>query len=579
MIAPAASQPSAGAGAGTTTARDEAPRLDERPPAAARAVRWMLALVVLAIAGLGVLGAGAPTAGARAGESSGRLGALLTAAAVTPVVVTAVLAVLVVAASPPTRFRGYLAVSLTLFAAASASPGLGFAGEWEWLGRATTIASVFGFLPVAYFFPDGRAVPRRSGLLVAVWVVLGAIAFALWDRLAEPGPLLVAFTAAGLALVASCIGTQAWRYARVSGSDERAQTRWVLLALALVVARIVAVMLLPPGALAHDDALAALFAVLGMLSAVALPAAIGFSMLRHRLFDADRVLDRMRGRALAAEEAARSRAAVIAVRDEERRRIRRDLHDGLGPLLAGIGQRIDYAASRLDSDPERARDILASASAGCAEAIDGLRAVVEGLRPEPLERLGLERALREAWAGVARPVVSVSVVGPLAEAPEDVAASAYRVAMEAVSNAVRHSGASSCTVEIVVRGPAEGHAGELRLEVVDDGRGIRDARLGSPGVSGNGLTTMRERVVELGGAFEVGEVGEAGTGSGVGARPGAGTAVGAGAGRMVGPGTRVRARIPFVLGASAGQSVADSAVASTSGADASPEPRAEGAGS
>ena len=191
-----------------------------------------------------------------------------------------------------------------------------------------------------------------------------------------------------------------------------------------------------------------------------------------------------------------SRERLVAAREEERRRLRHDLHDGVGPELAGMALQLDSLSARLAGDPElaaraeRLRDQM-------RRTVAEVRRAVDDLRPPALDQLGLAGALREQLATYGWVELHVGDLPPL---PAAVEVAAYRIAGEAVANAVRHSGARRCAVRV------ELEEGWLVVEVVDDGRGLTpDA---PPGV---GLTSMRERAAEVGGRFEVGPGPDGGT--------------------------------------------------------------------
>jgi two-component system, NarL family, sensor kinase len=192
-----------------------------------------------------------------------------------------------------------------------------------------------------------------------------------------------------------------------------------------------------------------------------------------------------------------SRSGIVAAREEERRRLRRDLHDGLGPALTGIAFKADAARNTLNAaEPGAgtARDLLDGLRADATAAISDIRRLVYGLRPPALDDLGLVGSLREQAAGLAlRPDGRVEIIlnapDTMPALPAAVEVAAYRVVTEAVTNAVRHAGASR--IEIVLA--LDGAAG-LSVEVRDDGTG--PAPCWQPGV---GVTSMRERAAELGG--------------------------------------------------------------------------------
>lgn len=188
------------------------------------------------------------------------------------------------------------------------------------------------------------------------------------------------------------------------------------------------------------------------------------------------------------EELRRSREALVVAREEERRRLRHDLHDGVGAALAGVRLQLESARARVE-DPLTGR-LLDSAAAGVAEAVRDVRAVTDDLRPAALDELGLAASLRGLGERLATPERSVTVkVSELPELPAAVEVACFRVAAEALANAVRHSGGTRIEVEVRVDGRF------LELGVNDDGRGI-DGEAPRQGV---GLASMRQRVDELGG--------------------------------------------------------------------------------
>ncbi|WP_295656743.1 sensor histidine kinase [uncultured Nocardioides sp.] len=194
-----------------------------------------------------------------------------------------------------------------------------------------------------------------------------------------------------------------------------------------------------------------------------------------------------------------SRESIVAAREEERRRLRRELHDGLGPQLAAITMTLDTARRSLGTARlERADALLEAAVEQSRTAVEDVRAIVAGLRPPALDELGLEGALRSAGPGVlvdhdSSTRITIRGRGPLVGLPAATEVAAYRIAQEAMANAVRHAGADLVEVELLQ--DAEG----LRLLVSDDGRGF-DQQVAAPGV---GLASMRERAAELGGSFSV----------------------------------------------------------------------------
>ncbi|MGI5372407.1 sensor histidine kinase [Streptomyces iakyrus] len=190
------------------------------------------------------------------------------------------------------------------------------------------------------------------------------------------------------------------------------------------------------------------------------------------------------------EDIARSRARILSVREEERRRLRADLHDGIGPSLAGTAHQLDTLARRID-DPDLAgcvrtlRDRLRT-------TVADLRTVVQGLRPAILDQLGLPGALRELLAGYDTPACRSGIDGACHSLPAAVEVAAYAIAGEAVANAIRHSAASRLELTARMEDTV------LILSIRDNGRGIPPRHR-----AGVGLRSMRERAAEIGGRLEV----------------------------------------------------------------------------
>ena len=197
---------------------------------------------------------------------------------------------------------------------------------------------------------------------------------------------------------------------------------------------------------------------------------------------------------LLTEDLRASRERIVSAREEERRRLRRDLHDGLGPSLAAIGMRAEVAESLVARDPAQAARVLADLQGEVAAAVADVRRLVDGLRPPALDELGLVGALRLAAGRLesARgPRVTIEVDGELSELPAAVEVAAYRIVSEALTNAVRHAGAERCTVRLT-------GGDELTILVEDDGLGLPQERR-----DGVGLGSMVERAAELGGECRI----------------------------------------------------------------------------
>jgi signal transduction histidine kinase len=193
---------------------------------------------------------------------------------------------------------------------------------------------------------------------------------------------------------------------------------------------------------------------------------------------------------LMAEELQRGRERMVLAREEERRRIRRDLHDGLGPALSGIVFRLESARLQVDSDPELAKRHLLQTTGETREVVADVRRLVHDLRPPALDDRGLVGAL--AQLGERQPFATTIHAEAVAALPAAVEVAAYRIAAEAITNAGRHADATTCTVRLVP------DRTDLLVEVADDGRGIAPDRQ-----AGIGLLSLRERAEELGGRSEV----------------------------------------------------------------------------
>ncbi len=201
-----------------------------------------------------------------------------------------------------------------------------------------------------------------------------------------------------------------------------------------------------------------------------------------------------------------SRQRLVAAREEERRRLRRDLHDGLGPQLASQTLTLDALEKRITQDPAAAAKLIHDLKVQAQSAIRDIRQLVYDLRPPALDELGLEGAIREAAAGYRRSDVDISVTSTttLPHLPAAVEVAAYRIAQEALTNVIRHAGAQSCEISLSLGTNSE--LPNLCVAIFDDGEGLPSGHSG-----GVGLQSMRERAEELGGTFTVESRPEGGT--------------------------------------------------------------------
>jgi signal transduction histidine kinase len=195
----------------------------------------------------------------------------------------------------------------------------------------------------------------------------------------------------------------------------------------------------------------------------------------------------------------RSRSRLVTAREEERRRLRRDLHDGLGPALATQTLKLEAARDLIRGDPERAEALLADLIGQSQAALADIRRLVYALRPPALDELGLVGAIREQAAqyehraGHSGAAFHIAVDAPelLPPLPAAVEVATYRIALEALNNVAKHAAARTCVISL-------GVGNGLHLDIRDDGRGLPHDRH-----AGVGLTSMRERAAELGGRCEV----------------------------------------------------------------------------
>ena len=186
-----------------------------------------------------------------------------------------------------------------------------------------------------------------------------------------------------------------------------------------------------------------------------------------------------------------SREHVVLAREEERRRLRRDLHDGLGPELAGMALQLDSLASGL-----RGHADLAGRALGLRDrmrhTVTEVRRIVEGLRPSAVDELGLAEALRQLAEAGSGLKFAVHIPATFGELPAAVEVAAYRIAAEACANVIRHARAAECAIDAGI------DDGCLTLTVTDDGAGF-----GTDMAVGVGLQSMHERAAELGGSVEI----------------------------------------------------------------------------
>ncbi|HRE47549.1 MAG TPA: histidine kinase [Aggregatilineales bacterium] len=191
-----------------------------------------------------------------------------------------------------------------------------------------------------------------------------------------------------------------------------------------------------------------------------------------------------------------SRQQLVTAREEERRRLRRDLHDGLGPTLAAHTIKVGAARALIESNPQTAVAILSELETSLANSLTDIRRLVYNLRPPALDQLGLIGALNDFiqqcnQRGNNETVFMLQSLAQLSPLPAAVEVAVYRIVQEGVNNVIRHAHARSCQVEIETNG-------QLMIHIQDDGLGLP-----TPLNYGVGLHSMRERSEELGGHFSI----------------------------------------------------------------------------
>jgi len=200
-----------------------------------------------------------------------------------------------------------------------------------------------------------------------------------------------------------------------------------------------------------------------------------------------------------------ARQQIVTSREEERRRLRRDLHDGLGPSLAATLLKIGSARALLASQPETTDKLLGEMENDIETTLADVRRIVYDLRPPALDQFGLVGALRAYAETCESDTLTVHLDAPdsLPTLPAAVEVAAYHIGREGLTNVVRHAAAQRCTLRLWV--DEGGGDGRLHLTLQDDGRGFAT---GTP--AGVGLAAMRERAAELGGLCTI--EGKPGTG-------------------------------------------------------------------
>jgi len=226
-----------------------------------------------------------------------------------------------------------------------------------------------------------------------------------------------------------------------------------------------------------------------------------------------------RGMKLLADDLQHSREKLVLAREEERRTIRRNLHDELAPRLAALGLNATAAEMNVKRDPVAAAELLAELRRVIRSTVEDIRTLVHGMRPASLDEWGLAGALQERIRELTKPVrvadrtegpaaglrIDLDMPAQLPELPAAIEVAAYWIVSEAIANVVRHAQATECRVELAMK-----TARELTIAVTDNGIGLDERRVGK-GTRGIGIASMRERAAELGGDCTVVRMAAGGT--------------------------------------------------------------------
>ena len=311
-------------------------------------------------------------------------------------------------------------------------------------------------------------------------LIVGGSTLEWFDRLGTV--LAVVVSGMLVAILASIVAG----YVRTP-APRRPQVRVLAITLGIAACASLALTSVPIAVLGHPLASRSAVAVL----AIPVILALALAVIRDRLFQVDLL--------------ATSRRRIIAAREEERLRLRRDLHDGLGPTLAALGLKVDQARAEAAANQAGTGPVLGplldEIRVDLRAALAQIRTLSRELRPPGLDALGLVDTLRQQLATVARPdgpVVEIEAAD-LDPLPPAIEVAAYRIVVEAVTNTVRHADAQRCRVTLTRAGDT------LVIRVVDDGRGI------GPGPVGVGTRAMYERAAEVGGELLVAASPDGGT--------------------------------------------------------------------
>ena len=193
---------------------------------------------------------------------------------------------------------------------------------------------------------------------------------------------------------------------------------------------------------------------------------------------------------------------LAAARIDERSRLQRDLHDGLGPSLGGISMKAEAVRNLIaaNATPERLTAVLGQIETDIGSAVENVRRLIDDLQPSILESSGLHRALTAAVRDLGGPLrIDLEIAANIPDLDLSTKVAAYRICVEALRNVTRHSGATRASVRVARQGES------LEIAVSDDGRGIGTA------CAGVGIRSMRARAENLSGTFVIADCASGGT--------------------------------------------------------------------
>ncbi len=342
-----------------------------------------------------------------------------------------------------------------------------------WVASWLVVVELPALAAMVQLFPTGRPLPGWR-LFLAFSVLAGMFGVVAVAVEARPGPGSAARELAGQIsvplLAFAAIGgvvPLAIRFRRTVAGERRA-VAWLL---AIMGAGVVIPAIIVAGGQRGE--------VVAQVFTVAQLAFISVAVVRYRVWGLAPMMQR-------------SLQRVVAATDSERGRIRAELHDGVGAGLTAVRLKVDAAAQLIAGRPDRAAEMLSSASTDIGTVLDDVRRLIEGLRPAVLDRMELGAALRQRADELSAHAPDLSFVvvdsGHLAMLPPGADVSVYRLVTEAMNNVVRHAGATRCDVRVTTQD------GEIVVDVSDNGSGR-----GGPAGDGVGLSSMAARASEVGG--------------------------------------------------------------------------------